>query len=400
MRTTYCAWLPMVAAVITASPVDPALAKASIDEVCVLPGHKVKRYYSACEKDGGERASFEEDAKPLDVSASKKRQKESAKVVVVPPPPPAPAPAFAALPLLANPLESKACHDGWNAHLSIGDSFNDLNFLDTTSCNGALAKGAQFSWARDRVAFNDQWAAKGAMAEKLIWINPDPLPTGPYMNLFAVAPTVTFQRVTNSNSALAAQNANVLTYGFSSEALFARIPDLGSGIWQVYTRARANVISDFSGLTKSYSATAEIEPLSDTYRIGSNIPVGQIGYFWFYPLVRAQYFERASKLVKDPIFDTRDQVLRAGPVISLNFVPQDDRDVDPNKPPPTPKWLFNVTYSWYRDFYSGRTFDHFNPSVTYNFTDNIGLTLAYESGKIEQTGKKVDLTTISLSVKN
>ncbi|MDA9420954.1 hypothetical protein [Bradyrhizobium sp. CCBAU 53380] len=192
-------WLPLAAAIIIGVSTKESSAKTTIDAVCVLPGHKVKRYYPACEKDGGERASFEEEAKRLDVSASKKREKKSTKVALVSPPPPSPAPAFAALPLLSNPLESKACHDGWNAHLSIGDSFNDLNFLDTTNCNGALAKGAQFSWARDRVASNDQWAAKGAMAEKLIWINPDPLPTGPYMNLFAVAPTVTFQRVTNSN---------------------------------------------------------------------------------------------------------------------------------------------------------------------------------------------------------
>ena len=93
-------------------------------------------------------------------------------------------------------------------------------------------------------------------------------------------------------------------------------------------------------------------------------------------------------------------MLRAGPVLSLNFIPQETTDVDPNKPPPAPKWLLNVTYSWYRDFLSGRTFEHFNPSFTYNFTDNIGLTLGYERGQIEQTGKKIDLTTVSLSVKN
>jgi hypothetical protein len=89
--------------------------------------------------------------------------------------------------------------------LAIGDSFSDLNFLNTANCNGAQAKGAQFSWSRDRVAFNDQWAAKGAVAEELIWINPNPVPDGPYLNLWAIAPTVTFQRVTNSNTALAAQ---------------------------------------------------------------------------------------------------------------------------------------------------------------------------------------------------
>ena len=95
-----------------------------------------------------------------------------------------------------------------------------------------------------------------------------------------------------------------------------------------------------------------------------------------------------------------NEVLRAGPVVSFNFVPQDTTNVDPSKPAPAPKWLFNVTYSWYQDFLSSHTFQHVNPSLSYNFTDNIGLTLGYEWGQIEATGKKVDLTTISLTVRN
>jgi hypothetical protein len=293
-------------------------------------------------------------------------------------------------------LDSKACHDGWNTHLAIGDSFSDLNFLNTANCNGALAKGAQFSWSRDHVALNDQWSAKGAVAEELIWIRPGKPPEGAYLNMWAIAPTVNFQRVTNSNTAMAAQNANVLSYGFSSEALFDHV----DRVWQVYARARANINSDFSGLTHSYSTTAELQALSDAYGIGRNFAVGSLAYFWVIPLVRAQYFERESKLVKDPIFSAHNEVLRAGPVISLNFIPQDTTNVDPSKPAPPPKWLFNVTYSWYQDFFSSHTFQHVNPSLSYNFTDNIGLTLGYEWGQIETTGKKVDLTTISLTVKN
>lgn len=301
-------------------------------------------------------------------------------------------------PTLPKAEASKGCVDGWNTHLVIGDSFNDLNFLNTATCQAGAAKGAQFSWTRDRVAANDQWSAKGAVAEKFIWVGgPDGPPNSAYLNLLAFAPFVTFQRVTNSNPKSASQNADVLSYGFSSEALFDRVAD----VWQVYLRARANVNSAFDGPIKSRSLTGEVQPLSDAYFIGRNIPIRGIGYFWVIPLIRAQYFQRVSNSTPaDPIFNQSNDVFRAGPVISLNLIPQDSVNVDPNKPAPAPLWILNVTYSWYRDFRNNQTYHHFNPSFTYNFTESIGASIGYESGQVDQTGKKIDLTTISLTIKN
>lgn len=367
-----------------------ALASSPPQNLCVLPGPKVTRYYEGCEKDGGQRAKLDDTAP---AEATKPARVAKAKA---PPVAPMNTPiADLVVPAITNPLDSKSCHEGWNTHLAIGDSFSDLNFLDTGNCNVALAKGAQFSWSRDHIARNDQWSAKGAVAEELIWIRPGEKPDGAYLNMWAIAPTVNFQRVTNSNTALASQNANTLSYGFSSEAFFDNV----GKVWQFYARARANVNSDFSGLTHSYSTTAEFQPLSDFYGIGRSFAIGSAAYFWALPLVRAQYFEKATNLATDPIFTAHHQVLRAGPVLSLNLIPQETANVDPNKPY-TPKWLFNVTSSWYQDFLSSRTYQHVNPSFTYNFTDNIGLTVSYEWGQVETTGKKVDLATIGLSVKN
>jgi hypothetical protein len=213
--------------------------------------------------------------------------------------------------------------------------------------------------------------------------------------MFAIAPDVTFQRVTNTNLKMASQNVDVLSYGFSSEALYDRV----FNSWQTYLRARANVNSDFEGMTHSWSATGEFQPLSDAYYVGRNIPVGTIGYFWFLPLARAQYFQKVDGST-DPIFSHGSQVFRVGPAVSLNFVPQDTTNVDPSKPPPAPKWLLNLTYSWYVDLLHHQTFNHLNPSLTYNITDNVGLSLAYEVGKIEQNGKQINLTTVGLTVKN
>ncbi len=324
---------------------------------------------------------------------------------IVPPSTMAAAPVGAVDLLTAGPavlfakVADKGCHDRLNTHLTIGDSFNDLNFLSTKDCAAGAAKGAQFSWARDGIAFNDQWIAKGAVAERLVWLNePTTRPTDPYLNLLAVAPVVTFQRVTNSNLSLASKNVDNLAYGFSSEALFDRV----AKDWQVYVRGRALANGDFEGHTHSWSTTAEVQALNAAFE---HIVIPSFGFLILQPLIRAQYFERVgpanpTTYKLDPIFNMNSTVLRAGPVISATLIPQPLENTDPDKPPPAPQWSFNVTYSWYNDFFSGQKYEHWNPSFTYNFTDNIGLTVSYEKGKVEQTGAKIDLVSVGLSVKN
>lgn len=301
---------------------------------------------------------------------------------------------------------SKACPEGLFSHLVIGDLFTDLNFIDTANCNAAAAKGAQFSWARDGVVGNSQWAAKGAAAWESIWLNePTSRPQGPYVNLLAVAPVVDFQRVENTNPKIGAkQNIDVLSYGFSSEALIAGVQDAFLDTWQVYLRARATINGDWEGHTNSWSATFEFEPLSDlqalggVFHLGSNILIGDVAYLWIYPLLRAQYFE-ALHHSTDPMFN-RGDVFRAGPAVSVSLVPQPIGSYDPSKPRPAPQWILNLTYSWYTDFLHGQQFQHWNPSFTYNITDNIGFSAGYERGKIETNGKSIDLATVSLTIKN
>src|SRR5258707_7470436 len=144
----------------------------------------------------------------------------AAKAAAKPPSPKVAANAGNAAPVIPTPIESsKGCQNGWNTHLTIGDSFNDLNFLSTKDCGAAGAKGAQFSWARDGIAVNDQWTAKGAVAERFVWLNePTSKATGTYLNLLAVAPVFSLQRVTTSNTTLASNIIDTLAYGFSSEA--------------------------------------------------------------------------------------------------------------------------------------------------------------------------------------
>ena len=223
-----------------------------------------------------------------------------------------------------------------------------------------------------------------------MWLGTGGNSIDPYVNYFAVAPLVKFQRVTNSNAKLATQNIDVLSPGISSEMLLDQVLDPSL---ELYVRTRANANGDFEGNTKSWSGTFELQPIYDPLRIGTNIIVGYT-YWTISPLARVQYFSRVANSI-DPLFGTSNQVFRAGPAVALDIVPLDGDPV----PPLLRNMVINLSYSWYQDFIQTRTYQLFNSTLTYNVTDNFGISLAYEKGKIDETGQNIDLTTLGLTVK-
>ena len=44
--------------------------------------------------------------------------------------------------------------------------------------------------------------------------------------------------------------------------------------------------------------------------------------------------------------------------------------------------VFNVSYEWYQDFVQSRTFSLVATTLQFNLTDNFGLSLKYQYGKI------------------
>ena len=287
----------------------------------------------------------------------------------------------------------KLCPQGWSGgYLFLRDSYDDIRYVAATDCDApdlSKVKGAQFSWSHNGITSNDIWSAKGVAGTRFIYLQTGANNVDPYLNLFAIAPVVRFQRVINSNSKLTGNDIDILSPGISSEALFNQIfsdPQL-----QVYVRVRANANGTFDGDVNSWSGTVELQPIYDPLRIGTNTVVGNI--FWSVsPLLRAQYFARNGGK-SDPLFASSDQVFRAGPAVALAVGPITP---DPKTPPP---WGFTASYSEYRDFDHERTFPHFDATLTYNLTKNHGVTLSYEKGKIEETAKSVDLTTIAFTVK-
>jgi hypothetical protein len=290
-----------------------------------------------------------------------------------------------------SPKQAQPCPVGLTGYPIVRDSYADLTVVKITDCPPDLgkAKGATFSFTRDNVAQNTQWAAQGVAGERFLWYTNDPC-AGPCVSEIAVAPIVAFERLTNSNAKLVSKNLDVLSPGFSSE-VFVEDP-LNSPL-QLYFRARANANGDFEGDVNSWSGTFEFQPVYGPLRIGTKITIGHT--FWYVaPVVRTQYFARTGKDT-DPIFAASNHVLRIGPGVAVAMRPLDQD--------PVPAWLqnflFGLSYDWFHDTVSNQNVHYLLTSLSYSVTQNFGITLSYEQGKVEQTGQDVETTKLALSVK-
>ena len=67
--------------------------------------------------------------------------------------------------------QATLCPPGFSVYPSVRDSYADLTVVKITDCPPDLgkAKGATFSYTRDAVADNTQWAAQGVVAERFLW---------------------------------------------------------------------------------------------------------------------------------------------------------------------------------------------------------------------------------------
>ena len=87
----------------------------------------------------------------------------------------------------------------------------------------------------------------------------------------------------------------------------------------------------------------------------------------------------------DPIFTTRNEALRIGPVVALTIAPvQNDAVV--------PHWIqtasFSASYEYLNDVYSRRNCRLFNTAVSLplDTEGHLALQVAYQYGNIEETG--------------
>jgi hypothetical protein len=279
---------------------------------------------------------------------------------------------------------------GW--HYLLRDSAEDVGlFISPKSFDSA--GGATFGFSSDAITANTSWSAKGFASAAYYWTDNPPPDGAPYFKGYAIAPWVSFNRLTNSSVALASKQLNVLSLGLTGEADFGRVLLAD----QVF-RANGALNADFDGKTRSWSATAEWQPVSNDYTPAISAPNPLGPFTWQVdPILRTQYTQRLNGSL-DPIFVNSDQVWRVGPVVSLTIAPKKNDLV-------IPRWLqttaFNLTYEWLINTSSGLTYPLLNTSLNLPVdpAGHFGLKINYQRGYLEQTGQQVEQATIGLGAK-
>jgi hypothetical protein len=292
-------------------------------------------------------------------------------------------------PLFASTEPTKGPLTGWVWLLR--DSFEGIRAFSAVK-EVKEASGAQFGFAQDDVANNRSRSAKGVAALAYRWYEMD-VPRGddPYVSAVAFAPSISFNRVTSSSAKV--KQVDVLGFGATGEVAVNRLLDS-----MHLLRLRGALNTSFEGDSKSWSATFEWQPISDKFGLGTPHRLTDMFTWEIAPLLRTQYTEKLGDNVTDPLFLEREQVLRAGPVVALTIaVEKGDPDV--------PKWYegisLNASYQNLFDLDTGS--DYPLSTVSLNFPidreGHFGVKIAYTDGRVEETGQRIDQTTIGLSAK-
>jgi hypothetical protein len=203
---------------------------------------------------------------------------------------------------------------------------------------------------------------------------------------------MSFNRSTNSLQTLKSKEVNVLSFGETGEVALAQI--LGG---TQYLRSRTQYNTDFDGIAKSWSTAVEWQPVSNDLGLSAPRALGRYLVWEVDPIVRTIYSNRLNSS-PDPIFAARNEALRIGPVVALTVAPiQNDAVV--------PHWLqaasFSASYEYLNDVYSRRNYRLFNTALNLplDAEGHLALQVAYQYGNIEETGGRVNLTTVGLSAK-
>jgi hypothetical protein len=256
--------------------------------------------------------------------------------------------------------------------------------------------GAIFSYSRDNVTPNNVWSARGVVATPF-YITEYTDPTDRYAigKRYAIAPFVSFDKVSNSSASLAKTNLNNLTFGLISEAA---ITNVGRELpVDHYFRLNGGANMDFDGHFKSSYLRAEWEPFSTALGLNAPLDFLSVTRFNISPLVkmRAEYLTKVGS-ISQPIFSARDEVFRVGPRVGVEIQPVTGL---------WPDWFNSFTlvaaYGYYYDTLSKRSYSLFDSALNYNIDEagNYALSATYRRGRLEETGDKVDQYMVGLSIK-
>jgi hypothetical protein len=273
-----------------------------------------------------------------------------------------------------------------------------LEDISTLSAPKAVkdVTGAQFSYNRDNITLNTAWSARGVVAVPF-YITESKKSDDRYAigSSSAIAPFVSFDKVTNSSAALAKTNLNNLAFGLISETALTNVGH--DRPVDHYFRLNGGTNMDFEGNLKSWYVRAEWEPVSTA--LGLNAPVGLLSATGFNisPLLkmRTEYVGQVGS-VDQPIFAERREALRVGPRVGFEVQPVTGLG---------PGWFnsftFVAAYSYLYDTLSSRTYSLFDSALNYNIDNdgNYALSASYRRGRLDETGATVDQIMFGLAVK-
>ncbi|MGY4155467.1 hypothetical protein ACVINW_001309 [Bradyrhizobium sp. USDA 4461] len=305
-----------------------------------------------------------------------------------------PAPPLAQGPA-ANPLRP---YDSWQTSntILVRNSLDDLgSFGSPTPLKKAT--GAEFSWARDAIAHNDTWTARGLVADRFSLVEAPSL--SPYLVHALIAPYVSFDRV--SNTTKKSSDVDDLVGGLSTEFAVGNLLNATH-----YFRFMAEEDTSFAGTTKNWNVAFEYQPFgnpqgeNDTIFSYLGTPLN-LGPYWFLtisPKFRAEY-RSSQDGSTDPLFFSHSSIMRVGPSVTVAI---NGNDVGFSDVP----WYiqrthFRLTYGTLYDTLSSRNYDLLDTALSYDLDPYgyLALTLSYRKGQLETTGANVDIVKLSLSAK-
>jgi hypothetical protein len=267
----------------------------------------------------------------------------------------------------------------------------DAGIIAGKECPDSVDKatGAQVSYTNDRVANNRIVAIDGTAA--LIYnsiIGNTPGQITPYETSFGVYTTV--DQSTNSAVSKAKSNVDTLAYGGVLELGFTT--NEGAN----YFRVRGGGVEDGIKDTTAGNVVFEWLPVYNPLSIHVPViqPFGLPIITRFDPELVALFDETVGKN-QVLAFNNRQQSLRLGPELALNFLPF------PGLSDFQSRLNAKVAYDLFYEAYSGKFLSWFTSSLTFNIdkAGHLGLTGTYKRGPDINTGEWTNVYTIGLSGK-
>lgn len=273
--------------------------------------------------------------------------------------------------------------------------FNDVWLFDKKKNLSDIedAEGALFSMSSDRISQNRMWNVN-AMGAVVFQVLHDRYPKGNELHFIGIslAPFVQVDRISNSNPNAQKNNVDEVKFGGSAEIGFDL---LGAAH---YFRFRGSAVDDRISNSSSGSAVLEWIPIFDGYLNSPFEVAGLPVSFMFGP----EWKVRNDKIVVDYATGNKGYLVRTGPQVIFKY-----RIIGESLPESLANLAFlkslhgQTTYSWLTASEGNGDFYYFNSSLTYNLdpAGHFGLTGSYTKGRLEDTGRLVDLWKAGLTAK-